>query len=119
MIRTKNTFECVNEIFGTCRLPGRVSSEIAAKLLGFAVHDVAILVAAKLLKPLGNPSQNAAKYFATVDLQACAGDRLWLDKATKAVSKNWQTKNQNRKRQLAASADVLNSEESATVEPRD
>jgi hypothetical protein len=51
------------------RLPGRVTSEQAAPLLGFAIHDMPVLVRAKLLKPLGNPGQQAVKYFAASDIE--------------------------------------------------
>jgi hypothetical protein len=39
-------------------LPGRVNTSEAALLLGFQEHDIALLVAAKLLGPLGKSWQN-------------------------------------------------------------
>jgi len=45
-------------------LPARLTSEEAAWFLGFAPHAVPVLVAAGLLKPLGQPARNAVKYFA-------------------------------------------------------
>jgi hypothetical protein len=75
------------------RLPGRLNTSEAAVLLGFPEHDVATLVAAKLLVPLGKPAANAPKYFATVTILKCAADLAWLSQATKAVAKHWRLKN--------------------------
>jgi hypothetical protein len=36
-------------------------------------HDVPILVAARLLKPLGNPPPNSVKLFAAFTALACTG----------------------------------------------
>ena len=52
------------------RLPARLSTGETAVLLGFQEHDIAPLIAAKLLAPLGKPAPNAPKYFATVDVLA-------------------------------------------------
>jgi hypothetical protein len=80
-----------------CRhLPARLNAAEAALLLGFQEHDVAPLVAAKLLVPLGKPAQNAPKYFAAVDVTARAEDRDWLSEATKALSRYWLRKNRNK-----------------------
>jgi hypothetical protein len=56
-------------------------------LLNCQVHDVPILVAARLLKPLGNPPPNSIKLFATTDVLVLVKDRSWLAKVTNAV--NW------------------------------
>jgi hypothetical protein len=77
--------------------PARVLKEEAAKILGFADHDIPILVKAGLLRPLGKPAQNGPKWFATCVLEALANDPKWLDKATKAVNTNWERKNRRRK----------------------
>jgi len=79
------------------RLPARLTTGETAICLGFQEHDIAVLVAAKLLEPLGQPVANASKYFATIDVLALAGDRHWLARATKAVTKHWQTKNRRKK----------------------
>src|SRR5208283_3555789 len=50
------------------QLPARLTAEETAWLLNCQVHDIPALVAAKLIKPLGNPPQNGTKYFATADL---------------------------------------------------
>ena len=63
-----------------CLLPARLTVEQAAWVLNCQVHDVPILVATRLLKPLGNPPPNGIKFFATVDLLALVKDRTWLAK---------------------------------------
>jgi hypothetical protein len=78
------------------RLPGRLNTSEAALLLGFQDHDVALLVAAKLLVPLGRPAPNAPKYFAAVEIAECASDLEWLSSATKHLAKHWQQKNHRR-----------------------
>lgn len=83
------------------RLPGRLNTSETALLLGFQEHDIAPLVAAKLLVPLGKPASNAPKYFAAVEMVERATDSEWLGKATKALGKHWQRKNQ--RKQLTAS----------------
>ena len=80
----------------------RLNSSQTAKLLGFAEHDVPILVGENLLKPLGNPVPNAPKYFALVDLLSHAGDRDWLNRATKTLAKHWQKKNCDQRNKRAS-----------------
>jgi hypothetical protein len=75
------------------RVPGRLNTSEAALLLGFQEHDMAILIAARLLAPLGKPAANAPKYFAAVEIVERAADLEWLAKATKALAKHWQRKN--------------------------
>ena len=83
-------------VLTAARLPARLDVQQTAQLLGFAEHDIAILVRAKLLKPLGNPAPNAPKFFAGCEIEVCARDQQWLDKATKAVSHHWRRKNDGR-----------------------
>jgi hypothetical protein len=80
------------------RLPARLNSAEAALLLGVQEHDIAILIAAKLIAPLGKPAQNAPKYFAATEVLARAEDRDWLSKATSALAKHWLRKNQSARR---------------------
>jgi hypothetical protein len=62
-------------------------------LLGCQTHDVPILVAAKLLKPLGNPPPNGIKFFATVELLELMKERCWLVRVTVATNAHWHRKN--------------------------
>ena len=83
-------------ILNAHRLPARLDVNQTAELLGFMEHDIPVLVRAKLLKPLGDPAPNAHKFFSAAELQQLTGDRSWLDKATKSVSRYWQANNQKR-----------------------
>lgn len=78
------------------RLPGRLTSEQAAPVLGFAPHDIPVLVKARFLKPLGNPPQQAVKYFSATEIQKCAIDTDWLGRATKAIYAHWGNQNKRR-----------------------
>jgi hypothetical protein len=46
-------------------LPARLDVAQTSKLLGFAEHDIQILMAVGKLTPLGDPSPNAPKWFAS------------------------------------------------------
>src|SRR6267142_5850603 len=83
------------------RLPARLTAEQAAWVLNCQPHDVPALVAARLLKPLGNPPPNGIKFFATSDLLEFAKDRAWLAKMTHTISQHWQKRN-TRQKGLAA-----------------
>ena len=71
---------------------------MAGAILGFTgEHDIRRLIAAKHLKPLGNPKQSATKYFAWVDIQEKARDISWLNKATDLLYRKDEEKNAKRK----------------------
>lgn len=70
-------------------LPARLNVGQVARLLQFAEHDIPVLVAARKLTPLGDPAQNAPKYFAAVEILRLAGDPEWLNKATKEIARHW------------------------------
>jgi len=78
------------------RLPGRLNTSESALLLGVQEHDIPVLVAARLIHPLGKPAPKAPKYFAAVEVAARAEDREWLAEATKALAKHWLHKNRRR-----------------------
>jgi hypothetical protein len=73
--------------------PARLNAEQVAAVLNCQPSDVRILVAAKLLKPLGNPPANSVKFFATVEVLEQVKDRTWLAKVTNALNQHWQRKN--------------------------
>ena len=79
------------------QLPARLTAEQAAWVLNCQAHDIPALVAAKLIKPLGNPSQNSTKYFATTDILELMQDRPRLVKMTHAISQHWQKQNARKK----------------------
>jgi hypothetical protein len=62
-------------------------------VLNCQAHDIPALVNARLLKALGNPTQNGAKYFATADVLEKAKDSSWLVKVSNTISQHWQHQN--------------------------
>ena len=75
------------------QLPVRLTAEQVAWVLNCQPHDVPALVAAKLLKPLGNPPANGVKFFATADLLENMKDRQWLVRVSTTIVQHWQRKN--------------------------
>lgn len=75
------------------QVPARLTVEQTAWLLNCQPYDVPVLVAARLLKPLGKPQPNAVKYFAATDILAASKDPAWLSKLTFALGQHWQRKN--------------------------
>ena len=82
----------------------RLTAEQAAWVLNCQPHDVPVLVGVRLLKPLGNPSANGVKYFATTEILELAKDRAWLARVTSAVSQHWKEKNGHKKGRSLAEA---------------
>lgn len=78
-------------------LPARLTTEQAAWVLNCQLHDVPVLVASRLLKPLGSPQPNSVKYFATVEVLELSRDRAWIGKMTNVVSQHWRAKNAAKK----------------------
>lgn len=81
-----------DQILNCVRLPARLDVQATADVLNFAVHDIPVLVRAKLLEPLGSPAANAPKYFARKTVLEYADDPEWLSRATKALSAYWRKK---------------------------
>jgi hypothetical protein len=79
------------------QLPARLTAEQAAWVLNCGSHDIPALIAARLLKPLGNPPANGIKYFATADLLEQIKDRNWLVRASATICQHWQKKNARQK----------------------
>jgi hypothetical protein len=79
------------------QLPARLTAEQAAWVLNCQAHDVPVLVAARLLKPLGNPPANSVKYFAALELVELMKDRTWLARMTNALNQHWQKRNAAKK----------------------
>jgi hypothetical protein len=75
------------------QLPARLTAEQTAWVINCQSHDIPILVAARLLKPLGNPLPNGVKYFAASELLEQMKDRTWLAKITNALNQHWQKRN--------------------------
>jgi hypothetical protein len=79
------------------QLPARLTAEQAAWLLNCGLHDLPILVATRLLKPLGNPPPNGIKFFAAAEVLELAKDRHWLVKVTTAINQHWHKQNARKK----------------------
>jgi hypothetical protein len=93
--RQLKTYHQPSSVFAPipARIAARLDAAQAARLLGFAEHDIPVLVAAKLLKPLARPMPNAVKHFASCDLDALAQNPKWLDAATQCVYEHWRRMN--------------------------
>ena len=94
---TDNEFmQSAMETWARRGLPARIDVTQTAKLLGFAEHDIPVLMAARKLIPLGDPAPNAPKWFAAIEVIQLATDKEWLHKASKEVSKYWRYKRERR-----------------------
>ena len=85
------------ELLSLARLPARLNTLETAVYLGFKPHDIPILVARGLLKPLGRPMPNSEKYFARSKLVEAENNEEWLSRATAVLSQHWQAKNARKK----------------------
>jgi hypothetical protein len=74
-------------------LPQRLTATEAAGALGLSPHEIPVLVAKGLLKPLGHPAPNAPKFFLTAALKDLERDEKWHGKASDALQEYWRHKN--------------------------
>lgn len=109
----------MNEFLSLLLRPARVTMQEAAWLLGFQEHDIPILIAKGLLRPLGHPAHNGQKFLLTATLEDLRRDEKWFSRASDAVVDYWKDKN-NRKGQgqpsdhRRASPPVVGKKETAT-----
>ncbi len=87
------------------QIPARLTAEQTAWVLNCQPHDIPVLVAARLLKPLGNPQPNSVKYFASMEVLELAKERGWLARMTTVLSQHWQKKNEVKKQGALCSSD--------------
>lgn len=80
------------------RTPARLSVEQVGWLLNCAPQNIRILVRAGLLKPIGDPPENAEKLFAADEVLELIKNRTWLAKITNALHRGHHLKNQTRKK---------------------
>jgi hypothetical protein len=80
-------------ILNNVRLPARVDNNLAAQILGVQVHDISILVAEKIIRPLGKPRINAPKYFSSNMLLELSKDVSFLNKMQLVLQNHWRIKN--------------------------
>jgi len=74
-------------------VPARLDATQAAWFLGFEPHEIPMLVAAGLLKPLGHPARNSTKFLATGTLEQFRRDEKWLARASDAIANYWRERN--------------------------
>lgn len=95
--------------------PARLNATQTAWFLGFEPHEVPMLIAAGLLKPLGRPPRNSTKFFATTTLEVLRRDEKWLARASDAICGYWRERNArkaaNKRRRFTG---VKDSSEAAT-----
>jgi hypothetical protein len=82
------------------QLPARLTAEQTAWVLGCQLHDMPILIASRLLKPLGNPAQNSIKFFAASEVLELSRERSWLAKMTAAINGHWRGQNSRKTAQV-------------------
>ena len=78
-------------------LPARVRVEEAALLLGFSTHEIPILIAHGLIKPLGHPPLTGVKFFSVTGLEELRRDEKWLAKASDCIVDYWRDRNEKKK----------------------
>ena len=76
--------------------PARMKVEEAAWYLGFATHEITILMAEGHLKPLGRPPATGVKYFSAVTLEELRRDVKWLARASDCVVQYWKSRNEKK-----------------------
>ena len=104
---TDNVMQATLATWAARDLPARLDVAATAKLLGFAEHDIQILMTMGKLTPLGDPAPNAPKWFAVVEMIRLATDKDWLHKATKEISKYWRNKRERCQSPLPSSRSVI------------
>ena len=103
---TSDVIQAVMATWAAKDIPARLDVAMTAKILGFAEHDIQILMATRKLTPLGDPAPNAPKWFSAIEVIGLAADREWLNKATREVSKYWRHKRERRENSAFAGRKV-------------
>lgn len=85
------------------RLPARLTAEQTAALLGFTSEAIGLLVAARMLKPLGRERRGVPIILASEEVLRLGADRQWLSKATDLVRDVTKEKNEARRRRVSDS----------------
>ena len=80
---------------------GILLSEEAAWLIGVKVHNIPVLIRAKLLRPLGRPGPSSIKYCATVEVDRLIADVAWLARVIDAIYRHWRNKNAKKRKKSA------------------
>lgn len=75
------------------RLPARLSRQDVCLMLGIPESAIPVLIRHKLLTPLGKPSCNSVKWFATRTIQKLAKDERFLHRMTLCLENHWHARN--------------------------
>ena len=67
------------------RNPARLTKEEVGRVLGFTARDITTLTSSGILKPLGKPTKQMIKYYATAGIERLVADEKWLNKATRII----------------------------------
>lgn len=70
--------------------PACIGVEEASKILGWPPYFFPVLMRSGHLKPLGRPTPNSRKWFASAEIERLSRDLPWLDKAVRIVEKHVQ-----------------------------
>ncbi len=97
-------------------LPARLKAEETAWYLGFASHEITILMSEGLLKPLGHPPLTGVKYFSTSNLEELRRDAKWLARASDCIVNYWKVRNEMKTAHRGSRHDAPN-EEAVTLSP--
>src|SRR5688572_29124403 len=78
--------------------PGRLSMQMAADALGLEIHELAILIKAGLVKPLGgrHVPRNGHRYFSGSLIARLSKDEKFLSDAQAEIYKHWKRKNEKK-----------------------
>ena len=60
-------------------------------------YDLPVLMAARLLKPLGNAPPNSVKYFSAGEVLEQMRNPAWLVKVTNAINEHWRQRNERKR----------------------
>lgn len=61
-------------------------------------HDVPVIAAAKIIKPIGDPVGNATKHYLTQEIIELSRNRAFLTRMENAIHQYWRGKNARKKR---------------------
>jgi hypothetical protein len=81
------------ELLNLRRLPAMLNVLQTAAILGVSEYDITALIRVGLLEPLGDPTPNAVKYFAAIQILELAGEPAKLGKIRNALYDYWHSKN--------------------------
>jgi hypothetical protein len=81
-------------------IPARIKVEETSWYLGFEQHEITILMADGLLKPLGRPPTSGVKHFSAVALEELRRDEKWLARASDCIVQYWKSRNVKRPARL-------------------